>query len=86
MQHLPMGTIDENGSYRMYYNHRPGCPAGSFRVVVFATESLAPGQSTHAGLPKSIIAACYNSPTRTPLRLEVVTSPESDRYDLRLEP
>jgi hypothetical protein len=83
---LPLGSIEADGTYRIYYAHRPGCPRGAFRVVVFANEPVSADKKGHAGLPRSLIAARYNSPVQTPLRLEVVKSPQDGQYDLRLEP
>jgi hypothetical protein len=84
--HQPTGTIDKPGEYVVYTNGRPGAPAGSYRVTVFATETTTAADGTaHPGLPKSLIPLRYNQPEQSPLRLTVATKPPPNGYDLELK-
>ncbi len=82
----PTGVIEPPGQYTIYTNRRAGAPPGSYRVVVFATESAAkaPG-GLHPEIPKSLLPNQYNHPEQSPLRLEVVAKPSPQAYDLQLQ-
>ena len=84
-QHVPTGTIDGSGHYRIYTNSQPGAPPGRYRVVVFATEPTVDTGKASPGMPKSLIPARYNHASTSPLVFEVTASPAAGSYDLRLE-
>lgn len=82
----PTGTIDEDGKYELFVHGQPGCPAGKYRVVVFANERITGASGGHAAMPKSIIDRRYNDRATTPLRVEVREDAAAGDYDLRIEP
>jgi hypothetical protein len=81
----PTGVIDPGGNYTLYTNQRPGAPPGTYRVVVFANEVLAPVAGKAApGLPKSLIHPRYQNPQLTPLSVTVSAAPAAGAYDLEV--
>src|SRR5262245_36253400 len=66
-QHIPTGTIDGSGRYRIYTNGRPGAPPGWYRAVVFATEPTVDTGKASPGMPKSLIPIRYNNANTSPL-------------------
>lgn len=80
----PTGSISTEGAFLVYTRGRPGAPPGRYRVVVFSSEVPTGGTAAHPGLPKSAIPARYGDPSKTPLSVEVIDSPEPGRYDLEL--
>lgn len=83
--HIPTGTIDGSGRYRVFTNGKPGAPPGWYRVVVFATEPTVDTGKVSPGMPKSIIPIRYNNATTSPLEIEVTATPAEGAYDLQLE-
>lgn len=79
----PIGTIDADGSYRLYLQGRPGAMPGAYRVTVFINEPASTATG-HAGLPKSLIDPKYTRKESTPLRIEVAEDGPADGYDLNL--
>ncbi len=78
----PTGGIQPDGTYELFNGKRAGAPAGRYRVVVFATESIAESQGGHGGLPKLVIDRKYTDPRTTPLSVEVKPDAEPDAYNL----
>jgi hypothetical protein len=58
---------------------RKGAPAGWYKVVVYAVDDPQPGKPN-----KYLVNKEYADVTTTPLRIEVIESPEPGRYDLQL--
>lgn len=81
----PTGMIEAGGHFVVYTNGRAGAPPGTYRVIVFVTETTATeAGAARPGLPRSLIPARYNDPLQTPLRLEVVAQPTAGAYDQEL--
>lgn len=75
-----VGVIGADGSYELEFDGRPGAPAGTYRVLIFATETVAAG-SSHRELPKTIVNKRYMRTETTPLAATVAEDTPPDRYD-----
>jgi hypothetical protein len=73
----PIGSIDKEGKYRIFSGTRPGAPAGKYRVTVQAVTG-------NIAAPVPAIAGKYLNQESTPLRFEVVSSPQAGAYDLKV--
>ena len=79
----PSGKIDSDGHYELFTDKRPGAPVGSYRVLVFASES--PEQTAaHGGLPRLIVHKKFMDLTTTPLHREVKDGNPSGAHDLQV--
>lgn len=83
--HVPTGPIIK-GEYELSTAGRKGAPAGKYKVVVFASETHAPGKKNSMELPKSLVNVRYNSSSQTPLAVEVKSDSTEAAYDFKLEP
>jgi hypothetical protein len=83
--HLPTGTINADGRYRLAIGKRDGAPPGWYRVVVFAPEGEAAWQDGRPAVPRSLIHGRYTNPQTTDLLVEVRADAPSEVYDLNLE-
>ncbi len=85
-QDVPAGMI-QDGKYSILTSKRSGASAGSYKVVVKATNysgGNAPPMGGTAVPVRSLIDAKYGSRSQTPLALEVVAEPEAGAYDLEV--
>src|SRR5262245_59045081 len=86
--HEPAASLDSSGNYTLYTKKQRGAPAGWYKVVVTATETESPppakGPVTKRPLPRSLVPGKYGQATTTPLEIEVVSTPASGAYDLKL--
>jgi hypothetical protein len=83
----PIGTVDGSGNYTVKTNGRAGAPPGWYKVVVTATKGTPEhpkGTSAHRPVAESLLPAKYGLETSTDLAVEVVASPASGAYDLKL--
>lgn len=68
----PTGTIESDGTFRVYTRRQPGAPAGQYRVVILASAApKAPSGSAAPGLPTNIVPEQYMRAETTPLELEL---------------
>jgi hypothetical protein len=64
------GTIQSDGTYKIFTGSVSGLPAGEYRVTVVATEMLKkPAQGEEFG--KLLTPAEFGSPEKTPLKFQV---------------
>jgi hypothetical protein len=87
---LPAAKSNAQGQYKVFTMGRAGAPVGSYKVVVFASESQKAAdpkdsKKSSPALPKSILNPRYNQDSTTPLSVEVKAG-ASAAYDLKLEP
>jgi hypothetical protein len=84
----PAGMVDGDGTYTLFTNGRRGSPPGWYKVVVTATSDVQikqrAGSRPLRPAPQSLLPAKYGMPDSTPLVIEVVPSPTSGAYDLKL--
>ena len=84
--HHPTGRIEPGGIFTIFTSKQPGCPPGTYKVLVFATaDALDKPGAAHPGLPKSIVPKQYGQLETTPLVLEVAADRDAGSYDLKLE-
>lgn len=78
---LSSGTINSDGTYKIFTAGKEGAPLGKYKVNV--TPSMMP-----SGDPKAAPASGFNrkfsDPQNSPLRIEVTASPAAGAYDLKL--
>lgn len=75
----PAGKIGPDGSYQIFTGGKAGAPLGKFKVrVTTLTMSPEPGKEPIAFDKK------YSDPEASGLTFDVIASPESGRYDLKL--
>ena len=79
----PAGQIDSSGNYKMFTNHKPGAPAGWYKVIVIATEPIDP-KDPYAPR-KSFVDGKYNGEQTTDLALEVIANAPPGAYDLKMK-
>jgi hypothetical protein len=78
--HQPMGVLDPEGNYELFVpGGKKGAPAGWYKIVVYAIDDPQPGKPN-----KYLVNKDYADVTTTPLKIEVIESPEPGRYDLQL--
>ncbi|MEO2045574.1 MAG: hypothetical protein ABGX16_03250 [Pirellulales bacterium] len=84
-QDAPNGVI-QDGKYEILTGKRSGASAGSYKVVVKATNYSgdAPPMVGTAVPIRSLIDVEYSNPSQTPLVLEVVTEPRDGAYDFEV--
>src|SRR5262245_1846749 len=80
--HIPMGTLDVQGNYRLMSATSEGAPLGWYKVTVSATAPIDP-QNPYAP-PKHLISPKYNDGSTSGLQLEVVPRPAAGAYDIKL--
>jgi hypothetical protein len=79
--HQPVGLIEEGGHFSLTVpGSRKGAPLGWYKVVVYAVDNPQPGKPNRYFTHKK-----YSDLATTPLRAEVVATPEPGRYDLKLD-
>jgi hypothetical protein len=77
----PGGSIEADGTYKVFLDKREGAPPGRYRVLVFASVPRA-NTAGHGGLPRLIIDEKFMRPDMTPLSVEVKSDNPPGTYDL----
>jgi hypothetical protein len=80
--HIPVGTLDSEGTYQLMSATREGAPPGWYKVTVSAQEPIDP-KNPYA-LPKHLISPKFNDAGTSGLEIEVVEKPQPGAYDLKL--
>jgi hypothetical protein len=83
----PIGTVNDQGIYRLVTRGKKGAPPGWYKVIVTATESGSTegkGKAKHRPMPRSLVPARYGLERTTPVAIEVVDSPAEGAYDVKL--
>jgi len=80
-----VATIDASGTYKLTTDGKEGAPLGRYKVTV-ATEMPPSGEVKAGQLPPKLpaINTKYKILEQTPLSVEVVESPASGAYDLKV--
>jgi hypothetical protein len=76
LQALPVGDLDENGTYHLVTGDRKGAPVGRYKVFVDYEHKK--GENV-----PSPVHARYLDAAQTPLTVEVVADPQPGAYDLK---
>jgi hypothetical protein len=79
--HEPVGVIGSDGTYTLSTAGKTGAPPGWYKVTVASGDIP---ESSKPFAAKSALNPRYNSPEFTDLNVEVVSSPKSGAYDLKL--
>jgi hypothetical protein len=84
----PEGVIDEKGNYTLFTQGKKGAPRGWYRVIVTATATPEPvvagsGRRQRPAL-RMLVPEKYGQAKTTDLLVEVVETPVSGAYDLKL--
>jgi len=80
--HIPVGSLDAQGSYKLLSATKEGAPLGWYKVTVSAQEPIDP-KNPYAP-PKHLIAQKYGDASTSGLEIEVVAHPAAGAYDLTL--
>jgi hypothetical protein len=80
----PAAAIEPDGSYTLTTNGKAGAPAGWYKVTVSNRTPPKEGATSTPAESPVYIDPVYADPKLTPLSFEVIDSPESGRYDLKL--
>jgi len=92
----PIGAIGSDGSYKIQTNGKPGAPLGKYKVTVSVLSGG--GDSAAEADPANMKAGAtggpkeqakpynprFESPSDTPLTIDVTASPSPGAYDLKL--
>jgi hypothetical protein len=81
-RHIPVGTIDEQGGYKLSSATNDGAPPGWYKVTVTAQAPIDP-MNPYAP-PKHLISPKFADANTSGLEIEVVASPAPGAYDLKL--
>jgi hypothetical protein len=80
----PAGSIDEDGTYRLFTGDKEGAPLGRYRVLVVDVEPRDPKDPFPYGKRKTHVNNKYANPKTSDVVIEVVPSPAPGAYDLKL--
>jgi hypothetical protein len=80
--HIPTGTLDSQGHYKLMSATKEGAPLGWYKVTVSAQQPIDP-KNPYAP-PKHLIDPKLSDAATSGLEVEVVTSPTAGAYDLKL--
>jgi hypothetical protein len=75
------GRIKPDGTYELSTRGKPGALLGSYKVTVVLQTKVEPNR---AGDVVSLVPREYTSKETTPLRVEVIKTPEDGTYDLQM--
>jgi hypothetical protein len=82
--HIPVGTLDAEGRYKLMSATKEGAPLGWYKVTVTAQEPIDPKNPYAA--PKHLISPKFSDVSTSGLAIEVVKQAASDAYDIKLAP
>ena len=82
--HIPVGTVDTQGNYKLMSATKQGAPSGWYKVTVTAQEPIDP--KTPYAPPRNLISPKWSDATTSGLEIEVVDHPSAGAYDLKLAP
>jgi hypothetical protein len=77
---LSAGTIDEQGEYKISTGGSDGAPLGKYKITV-SVPMMPTGDNKPPTMP---FDRKYADPKGTPLQFEVVSSPATGQYDLKM--
>jgi hypothetical protein len=80
--HIPVGTLDAQGNYKLMSATKEGAPPGWYKVTVSAQEPIDP-KNPYAP-PKHLINPKFSDASTSGLEVEVVANPSAEAYDLKL--
>src|SRR4051812_41535360 len=80
--HIPVGSLDAQGNYKLVSATKDGAPLGWYKVTVSAQEPIDP-KNPYAP-PKHLINPKFSDASTSGLEIEVVVSPPAGAYDIKL--
>jgi len=80
--HIPVGTLDADGTYKLMSATKEGAPFGWYKVTVSAQEPIDP-KNPYAP-PKHLISPKFSDASTSGLEIEVVEKPQPGAYDVKL--
>jgi hypothetical protein len=80
--HVPVGTLDGQGGYKLTSATTAGAPPGWYKVTVTAQAPIDPNNPYAP--PKHLISPKYADANTSGLEIEIVPSPAPGAYDLKL--
>jgi hypothetical protein len=80
----PVGKIDPEGNYTLSTNGKAGAPPGWYKVIVTAHDGKLNRNPNRPPTPTALVPPQYGTPETTDLSVEVVESPGTGAYDLKL--
>jgi hypothetical protein len=80
--HIPVGVLDETGSYKLLSATETGAPPGWYKVTVTAQAPIDP--SNPYALPKHLINPKFGDAQTSGLAVEVVENPAPGAYDFEV--
>jgi hypothetical protein len=81
-RHIPVGTLDAEGTYKLMSATQEGAPLGWYKVTVSAQEPIDP-KNPYAP-PKHLIGPKFSDASSSGLEVEVVDRPAEGAYDLKV--
>jgi len=82
--HIPVGTVDVQGNYKLMTATKEGAPTGWYRVTVAAQEPI--DLKNPYAPPRNLISPKFSDASTSGLEVEVVDQPAAGTYDLKLAP
>jgi hypothetical protein len=74
------GKIESDGTYEIFTGGKPGAPLVKYKITI--SPDMSKGGMAQGKAPYD---QKYREANKTPLKYEVVASPEANRYDLKLK-
>ncbi len=81
-QHIPVGTLDGEGNYKLMSATAEGAPLGWYKVTVTAQAPIDP--SNPYAPPKHLIDPKFSDPSTSGFAVEVVENPVPGAYDFQV--
>jgi hypothetical protein len=81
-RHIPVGSLDAQGNYKLMSATSEGAPPGWYKVTVTAQEPIDP-KNPYAP-PKHLIAPKFSDASTSGLAVEVVENAPAGTYDLQV--
>jgi hypothetical protein len=80
--HIPVGTLDAEGNYKLMSATSPGAPLGWYKVTVSAQQPIDP-KNPYAP-PKHLISPKFSDASTSGLAVEVVENAAPGAYDFQV--
>ena len=81
-QQIPVGTLDDQGNYKLMSATKEGAPLGWYKVTVTAQAPIDP--SNPYAPPKHLIDPKFSDVSTSGLAVEVVENPAPGAYDFQV--
>jgi hypothetical protein len=81
-QHIPLGSLDAQGTFKLESGKKAGAPLGWYKVAVSSQEP--PDPKNPYAPPKHLINPKFADPQTSGLSVEVVEKPAPNAYDFQV--